>query len=443
MKKNKKIILEIEKIVTGGYGLAHDKTGQTYMVRGAIAGELVSVNETSKKKNIIFASVVDVLRESEHRVEPFCPYYGTCGGCVFQHISYEEQVNIKKELLADSIQRLGGISDPLVASAVKSNENKNYRISVTFKVQDGKVGFFQENSNDLVVVDYCPIINDAVNNVIPRLNDFAKKYKTIEEIRCLYSPEKGDLILDFKTTNKINNPNFFDKIVNRHHIKGISLTRDAKTYTRRGEDSTTIKENNYMFRVHVRSFIQNNPNVYDGFYSTTSKYLRRNDGMCLDLYSGIGFFTMLLAEYFNTVVGVEADYFSYRNSLKNRNRNCFNNIHLVNATVEDPELLEKIPLKEGYHFDYVLVDPPRSGLTKEAAARIKEFLPEKLIYVSCEASTLARDIKRLAPHYNFVETNLIDSFPYTKHIESISLFERNEDRPREKLKIKAEHFGLK
>lgn len=445
----RKTIVEIEKIVSGAYGFARDKKGNTYMVRGALEGEIVSIEEVVKKKDVSFCKVVEILKESEHRVEPFCEYFGECGGCVLQHASYEHQIDIKAQLLEEAISREGGIDNPIIKKKIKSAPETNYRLTCTFKTANGKVGFHKENSNDLVPVKECKIINNAINDIIPKLNELAEKYETLHEIKCLYSPKKNEIILSGTSNykkHKINNPSAFERVVSRNHIKGVTLHlgNDWKNYFRKGEDSTSIQSGPYEFRVHVRSFLQNNANVFDGFYHCVSQYLRRNDdAIACDLYSGIGFFTLLLSEYFPTVVGIETDYFSYRNALKNRNTNDRKNIHFVNAPVEDEELMSKIPIKEGFHFDTMLVDPPRAGITNEAIAKIKEFLPNTLIYVSCEATTLARDIKRLAPQYTFIETNLIDSFPHTKHIESVSLFKLNPDRPREKLQIKAENYGLK
>lgn len=442
----RKTIVEIEKIVSGGFGIAHDKKGNTYMVRGALAGEVVSIEEMYHKKDVSFCKVVDILKESEHRTTPFCEYYDECGGCVLQHANYEHQAEIKAQLLKEAIEHFAEIDNPVINKVINSSPNENYRLTATFKVNEGKVGFHKENSNEIVEINECKIINNALNDIIPRLKEFAQKYNTIDEIKCLYSPDKNSIIINCNTLNKINNPGFFEKIVSRNHIKGILLNKENnwKSYFRKGDDSTSIKIGNYDFRVHVRSFLQNNPNVYDGFYHCVSQYLKREDNkIACDLYSGIGFFTLLLAEYFSTVVGIETEYFSYRNSLKNRNINKFKNIHFINSPVEDEELLEKIPLKEGFHFDTMLVDPPRAGISNEAIDQIKQMLPYNLIYVSCEPSTLARDIKRLAPQYDFIETNLIDAFPHTKHIESVSLFKLNPDRPREKLQIKTEQFGVK
>lgn len=438
MKNSKKITIEIEKIVTGGYGLAHHKN-DTYMVRGALEGEIVNIEPVCRKKNVIFATTDEVLKPSDDRVDSFCPYYGMCGGCVFQHMSYQKQIETKVALTKEILQRNADTVEPVVNKIFSSPQRHNYRKTAAFRVQDGKIGFFKENSHDLVQVRDCMIIDNSINDIIPRLEELARKYPTTIEINCIYSPYKNDLVLNVITSNKINNPGFIDKLLHRQRIKGITFMKqsDRKIYLRRGSDSTVFAENRYRFRVHSAAFMQNNLSVYDAFYSSVSQYLTRDDNAyAIDIYSGTGFFTLLLAEYFNTVVSVESDYYSYRNALKNRNDNGFKNIHAVNTSIEDPQLKEKIPLKEACHFNTALIDPPRNGLSQEAVDKIKSFLPETLIYVSCEPSTLARDINRLRPQYKFIETNIIDSFPHTKHIETVSLFKLDPSRPREKLSIK-------
>jgi 23S rRNA (uracil1939-C5)-methyltransferase len=438
--KRTTVTLETEKIVSGGYCLAKDKSGLTYLIRGACPGEVVKVRVVQDKHSVVFADTVEVLRASPDRATAFCKHYGTCGGCVLQHLSYEAQVSAKRAIVEELLKTEGKIVEPKIASVSASTPDTGYRCSVSFNVKDKHVGFFKEGTNDIVPLEECPVLADALSGILPRLNALAEKYPTITAIDCLFSDEDTSIVLNVITTNRINNPDLFDKLVGRDHIKGVMVTKtgDESAYFKRGDDAVTITAGDHPLLIHVKAFVQNNPNVYTAFYAAVSKYLRREKEKGFDLYSGIGFFTVLMAEYLDKVIAVESEYYSFRNSIANRKENKFEQkIYAINERVEDPELLTKCKQPEGTRFKYVLIDPPRIGMTEQAVETVKKILPEVLIYVSCDPATLARDISRLAPQYTFVETNVIDAFPHTKHIETVSMFTLNPDRPRPKLTAKA------
>lgn len=410
--------ISVRKLVYGGYGLA-DYEGKKVFVRYSAPMELVSAEVIKKKKDHVEAVVKDIIVSSPWRRQAPCKYYTYCGGCQLQHIYPEKQVKIKEGILLESLQRIAHISIDRLGDSIKSRQEFEYRIKAQFKVQSGKLGFFAWGTHELVSIEECLLLHPAINRLIPSLKELIKKVKDLQELHVLYSPTEDEFLLKLITptaydVNRMrtlkekllpkkvvgigNYSKLGDQLIKRYHI---------------GRNFTYMQVGKYRYRVSSDSFFQANFTLWEELIRSVVVGCHRK---VIELYCGAGFFSIPLSEVSNFLLSSDSNPSAIRDAEYNAKLNMRNNI-----VFSQERAYQTLKNYAGEIIDLLFLDPPRGGLTTEEAKLIIQNKPKEIIYVSCNPTTLARDIGKLTNGgYTLKSIRLIDNFPQTYHIESVA-----------------------
>ena len=360
--------------------------------------EVVNIRITKQKKKFNDGCLTTIIEESKDRVKYICPYYDICGGCDTGHILYSKSIMYKKDMVVDIFKRYCDMDVDM--DIVYDDDNiYNYRNKITLRVNDGKLALVGES---LVNIDYCYLVNDNINKVIGILNGIC--LDGIDEVIIRGTDEIMVII-----KGNIDN----DKLIQilKDNVSSIFIN-GVKVF---GNDYVMINVGNYRYAVYPDSFFQVNTKMISRLYDKVLEFAGRGDKL-LDLYCGAGTIGIYLANNFNSVRGIEQNESAIKGANLNKGINDIKNISFVCEKASDiNEIVE----------DVVVVDPPRSGLDSTTIKRILDSRIERLIYVSCNPITLARDINILKDKYNLVSMSLFDMFPNTSHAECVCLLINN------------------
>lgn len=381
----------------GGYSIA--RNGKVVFIRGAIPGEVVEVDIIEKKRDYCVASVVNVLEPSEYRVAPKCPVFGICGGCQLQFMSYEKQLTLKGEILQDSLSRLGGIeTEPGTAFF---DTQWNYRRRAQFKVsRNGEIGFFRESTRDVVDFDECPLLVGEINDVLPKIKDMVP----MENLREIHI-SSGDSVVAL-----LRGGEYDAGACAKAMETGLSgvVFNDVEAA---GQAYVTLDMSAVKYSVSPWTFFQAHWSLNRKVVDFIVGALQTAEGKrILDLYAGAGNFSLPLAACAEEVIAVEENRHAVDDATRNLQINGIKNCRIVRSSAEK--------FKFSGRFDVVILDPPRPGLTSEVARKVLEHGAPRIVYVSCNPSTLARDLKKMKDKYEVEAVHQIDFFPNTFHIEA-------------------------
>jgi 23S rRNA (uracil1939-C5)-methyltransferase len=444
----------IEKLVYGGDGLARisdhatakgpangagdaQSRGKAAFVPFVLEGERIEAAVLEEKPGFIRARAEKILEPSHQRIEPHCPYFARCGGCHYQHTSHEHQLQIKSSILVETIRRIAKVELP-DAPRVHCSKPWNYRNRTRMKVRGGSrfaMGYYRFASHELLRVEQCPISSPLINQAIAALWQIGRAGAVpthVEEIEFFANDDDTKLLLEMNLDNHSEQAgNDVVAFVSEFRravpaIAGVALFRKEGDSLRHevipqnlrntfGADCMTYRAGNCEYQVSVGSFFQTNRFMTDTMVDlVTSGY---TGDFALDLYCGVGLFTLPMSQNFREVAAVEAAPYSYHDLRKNSPSNVSTYRATTDAFLAGAEQIAR--------FDYVVADPPRSGLGENVARKLAELAPPQITYVSCDPATLARDLKILVESgYQIRESHLIDLFPQTFHIESVVKLER-------------------
>lgn len=384
--------------------LSHDLRGITKIdnkitfIPKTLPEEVVNIRITKQKKKFNEGCLTTIIEESKDRVKYICPYYDICGGCDTGHILYSKSIMYKKDMVVDIFKRYCDMDVDM--DIVYDDDNiYNYRNKITLRVNDGKLALVGES---LVNIDYCYLVNDNINKVIGILNGIC--LDGIDEVIIRGTDEIMVII-----KGNIDN----DKLIQilKDNVSSIFIN-DVKVF---GNDYVMINVGNYRYAVYPDSFFQVNTKMISRLYDKVLEFAGKGDKL-LDLYCGAGTIGIYLANNFNSIRGIEQNESAIKGANLNKGINDIKNISFVCEKASDiNEIVE----------DVVVVDPPRSGLDSTTIKRILDSRIERLIYVSCNPITLARDINILKDKYNLVSISLFDMFPNTSHAECVCLLINN------------------
>ncbi|HEY4256111.1 MAG TPA: class I SAM-dependent RNA methyltransferase [Candidatus Udaeobacter sp.] len=353
--------LRIEDVAFGGKGVAREQ-GKAVFVPYTIEGEIVSAEIMREKKQFAEAELVEIKETSPDRVEPQCPYFGRCGGCAYQHISYEHQLAIKWRQVRDALQRIGKLKDVPMRPIIPSPEQYAYRNRITVHAQDGVIGFFRRDSHRLIDIERCPISSDEVNRVLAELR--ARPY-----------------------------------------------VRDGHYTLRAGSEP--------------RVFAQTNDEVANALRALVVDLVPSNQGVLIDAYCGAGFFAKALLDKFERVIGIDWDKFAIdaaRDNATAKESYIAGDVETELVAARQTrkgdlqfatEVTDRHPLKS----QTLILDPPATGLSEYLRKAVIDLAPEILIYVSCNPPTLARDLRELQEKFTIDSVTPLDMFPQTAEIE--------------------------
>ena len=368
-------------------------------IPNALPNEIVKCNIKLEKKNYYEGEVVEFIKKDKIRIQNKCLY--NCGGCSIQHINYEEQLKYKENKIKNIIKKFTTI-EPKINKIIPSPLNYNYRNKITLHVKNNKLGLYKEKTNDLIEVDKCLLVDDKINEII-------------NELKKLNLDTNNEIIIKAsKHETMISTNNYIENIEN---INATTIICNNKVL--KGNGYIIEELNNYRFIISNDSFFQINTNQTINLYNKVLEYakLTGNENV-LDLYCGTGTIGIYLSKYVNRIVGVEINNKAVIDANKNKEINNIKNIEFIQGDCK------KVIKDLDYKFDVLIIDPPRTGLFKGMIDDINLINPKRIIYVSCEPITLARDLEELNINYNVIEIQPIDMFPNTYHCESVAVLER-------------------
>ena len=378
----------------GGDGLAR-LDGRVVFAPFVLPGERILARAEQEKPGMVRARMLEVLEAAPDRVTAPCPVYGRCGGCHYQHAPYEYQLAAKRSILVEALKRLGKMEPPAEIGVVAA-EPFGYRNRVQLHVEENRLGYREARSHRLCAVTECPVGSPKINQAIAALAAMQREGRWPRFIRSLeVFTDEREVQINVLETDRPVARRFFDWCGTL--IPG--LVEGALDY--RGE-----------FRVSSNSFFQVNRLLIDRLVETAIE--GAEGGTATDLYAGVGLFSMPLARRFRQVTAVESGAGAVRDLQFNASRAGLENLHAVSQTADEHlASLEKAP-------DFVLLDPPRTGLGKAVVARLAELRPPRITIVACDPATLARDLAGLlAAGYQVERMTLVDLFPQTYHLETV------------------------
>lgn len=361
-------------------------------VNNALPKEDVEISIILDKKRYSVARVTKYNKTSVSRIKPKCKYYGICGGCQLEHISYQDELEYKKDYLNDIFKALGIKIDKIVSS-----NDYGYRNKITLKVDNNKTGYNELNSNKIINIDECLIANKLINEKIKYLDLIDKN--NVNEVIIKSFDNKVMLVLDGDNNINISKlVNHFDTIyINDKLVSGDKIV-------------TTI--NNIKYYIAPNSFFQVNSSVAKKMFNYIKDICKnKQSSRAIDLYCGCGSISLIIANIVDYVYGVELN----KQSIIDANENkLLNNISNAEFKCDTTDNIEDIN-----DFDTMIVDPPRNGLSKKVINKILSSNIKNIIYVSCDPITLRRDLLLLKNKYNIDSITTFDMFPNTYHVENV------------------------
>ena len=383
------LTITLTDIAHGGDAIGRDD-GRVIFARYGIPGEKVEVQVLRQRRDYAQGRVTRVLDPSPHRTTPPCPYFGVCGGCQWQHIDYPYQLELKRKILKEQLERIGKIDDPYVAPTLPSPDPWHYRNHARFSVdRKGNLGFIQGGDYRHLEIAYCHLMHPEINTTLAALQG---KCKGTRQITVRHGIETGDLLIQPSLD---------------------SLGIDIES----GQDHYYDHLFGYRFKVSSPSFFQVNVRQAERMVGALrDRIAPTGDEVLVDAYGGVGTFALLLAPFFRKVFSIE----EAPSAVEDARVNCapFANIELLKGKTE--EVLPELPERP----DTVILDPPRVGCHERVLDALLKVYPRRLVYVSCDPATLARDLGILCRRgYTLKEVLPIDMFPQTYHIESIATLE--------------------
>lgn len=408
-------------------GVGRLSDGRACFVPFAIPGETVEAEIINAKDRFANARLLSVLESSEDRAQPLCPHYGICGGCQAQHMTYERALKMKRDRVYDAIKRLGGVAEPCVLETIASKKTLAYRNKAEFAFKGNCAGAFQAGSHRVIDINACPLQTDDANAVfrfikenrgnlpvayvVPRVNAEGEMLLTISiEKSADIAPLANKLMKEFPFLLSV----YVCLLNNRpaHALDG-ACRRVAGT----GEFTETLC--GLKFSVSPRSFFQVNHKQAETLYETALEFanLKETDNVA-DIYCGAGTISLAAAQKCAFVTGVEIVEDAVKDARRNAEVNGLSDKTKFYAG-DAAEVYGKIYKKQ--RFDCVIVDPPRKGMDVKVVNALLAAPPERIVYVSCNPATLARDIKLLTAEgvFKFEKAVPVDMFPMTEHVESI------------------------
>lgn len=444
LAKNQEHTVTIEGYGEGGMGVARID-GRVVFVHGALRGEKCRVLILKTLKSVAFAKVLEVIEPSSERITPDCPYFPRCGGCTYRHIRYEEELRLKKQRVQDNLSRIGG-SDVTVEEILGAQDTLRYRNKAQYPVsKDGAVGFYRARTHEVIECEHCLLVKPEAAAAAEALREYMQSCRVAG-----YDEKTGrGLVRHLYVRSNAAEESLICVLVNGDKLpkedRLVTLLRDAcpkctgivlGTNTKKGnvilgdryrtlwgsdrlEDTLCGK----TFRLSVPSFYQVNRAQAERLYAKAIEFADLTGReTVLDLYCGAGTITLALSDHAKKVLGAEIVPEAIDDARENAARNGVKNAEFFCGDASD---VAKKLARENLRPDVITVDPPRKGLAADVVESIAEMQPQRVVYVSCDSATMARDVKRFADFgYTAQRACAVDMFPRADHVETVVLLSR-------------------
>ena len=453
MKKGQEIELTVTKLAFGGKGIAR-VDDRVIFIQGGLPGDKVRTKVGKVKKNHAEAYLVEVLQESPFRQKALCNHFVHCGGCKWQNLIYQKQIEFKREQLIESIKHIAGIEPHTVYPTIPSPLTFGYRNKMEFSFTDNRwltpvellnpelkkgyaLGMHVPGSFDRIMhIQHCWLQDEEMNKILTFCQEYFKQsglivfnLKSHEGLLRFVVIRKSfayqNYMVNIVTFRKaINNLKKFATSISREipKISGIINTVNPKyaqiafgeeEHLLYGKRNLLEKLGNYEFIISANSFFQTNPLQAHNLFKIVQRYAGENNTLILDLYSGTGSIAMFLSQQAKRVIGFEAVSSAIKDAYENCRNNKIDNCEFIHGDIRWN--LSKIDVRP----DVMVCDPPRSGMHPDVIEMIIKIRPPKVVYISCNPTTMSRDLKSLIEYYYLKEIQPVDMFPHTYHIESV------------------------
>ena len=447
LKKGDMVEVRVTDLAYGGKGVGKIN-GLVILIRGGLPGDTLKVRVKRKKRNFAEAELIEVLKSSEQRIDPICSHFSLCGGCTWQNLNYESQLYYKTKTVKDSLKHIGGFSDFEVEKILDSEDTYYYRnkLEFSFGADPAKkliLGLHPyQNFKQVFDLEKCYLQSELSNQVVEWVRDFCQKENLIPyDVREHYGFLRYLAIRESKNkteimVNLVTNSGEFEKskalaeglvkdfpkiraMVRNINTKLANIAVGEEELLLAGERTIQEKLGKFYFEISANSFFQTNTKQAEKLFEIVCEYAELDGSEeVLDLYSGTGAISIFLAGKVKRVTGIEAVKDSIEDALRNVELNSIKNCRFLSG--EARKVLFSL-VQEGYSPEVIVVDPPRGGMHEKVVYSIVELKPEKIIYVSCNPATLARDLKLLyEKDYLIEKIQPIDMFPQTYHIEAVA-----------------------
>ncbi len=454
IKKNQEYQITIEDITSNGEGVGRIN-GYALFVKDTIAGDQVIVKITKVGKSYGYGRLVEIIQASSDRVEPPCPVSQACGGCSIMAMSYEAQLLYKQKVIQNNLSRIGGLSDISVPPVIGMEEPFRYRNKAQFPVgeKNGEIitGFYAGRTHSIIPCEDCligskinaPILeiiknhmrqykvssyNEVTNNGLVRHILIRSGYSTGEIMVCLVLNGKNishkEKLIENLLSCTFENGEHIESIMINKNQENTNVILGRESYILYGRDYIEDYIGDIKYQISPVSFYQVNPTQTKKLYEIALEYadLTGNE-VVWDLYCGIGTISLFLAQKAKKVYGVEIVPQAIENAKKNAQINKIDNVEFYVGKAE--EVLPKKYKEDGVYADIIVVDPPRKGCDESLLSTMVEMQPNRIVYVSCDSATLARDVKYLiANGYGVDKVQGVDQFCHTTHVETVILMTR-------------------
>jgi 23S rRNA (uracil1939-C5)-methyltransferase len=457
MKLRKEDIVElwVDRMAFGGQGVAR-MDGLVIFVKGAVPGDRVLARIIKKKKDYAEADLIEILDPSLDRVKASCPYNGFCGGCNYQHLDYSRQLRFKKDHVRDSMQRIGSVPDVLIHDVIPSDKIFGYRNKMEFSFSDRRwlmPGEFVKGETDehfglglhvpgvfykVIDMEGCLLQDDLGNGILRAVKDFVRtsslpvyglrshegfwRFLTLRRsaahdewlVNIVTSKEIKEAVTPLAETLNREFGNI-RTIVNNITSKQAAISFGEKEVILSGPGHISDRIGGCDFQISANSFFQTNTSGARRLYEKVVEYAGLSGKeTVLDLYSGTGTIPIFLSAMAREVIGIEI----VESAVSDAKRNCREN-HVDNCSFILGDIRKRLDdLRQ--KPDVIVIDPPRAGMHKDIPEKIMSMGVKKIVYVSCNPATMARDINTLLEKYELVEIQPVDMFPHTYHIESVA-----------------------
>ncbi len=437
-----------------GYGHEGEGVGRynnfTVFIPEVLKGELVSVKITEVKKNFGRGIVLEILEPVPERIKPLCPSALDCGGCQLQHLNYENQLTLKHQRVIDAVERIGGLRDVSIHPVIGMAEPWHYRNKAQYPlgILDDTVvmGFYRKGTHEIVPLKGCLLQSKVSNRIAEKVRQFVETYHIpiydelnhsglLRHVLIKQSSQTGEVMVVFITRNRPFSaaekiagelvslfPEIKSVVQNVNDARG-NVILGPSTKIIWGQDTITEHIGNFKFKIAAESFFQVNPFQTEKLYRKAVEFAGLTGReTVLDAYCGVGSLTLFLAEQAQKVYGIEIVTQAVKNALDNAAFNEIKNVEFMVGATE--KVLPQLTQKE-ITFQVAVVDPPRSGCEEAVLKSFAENKVSRIVYVSCNPSTLARDLKILESlGYKTLEIQPVDMFPHTYHIECVARIEK-------------------
>ena len=445
--------LKIEKMVYEGFGLARHNDF-TVFVEDVCVGDFVEAKISRVKKHCAFATRQKIIETSKYRVKPFCPIHNACGGCQWQYIDYDKQLEIKKniveEILSKNLHREIEVQKTLPSPYIKEFRHKiQFPVSQTKNSKRFLIGYYRKNSHEIVNVKFCPIQPKIIDKITEKIRTAAQDYGVIAynektgkgELRHIIfriSENNGDILVCFV----VNNDNISKQIndLAQHlfrefsQIIGVSVNFNTmknnvilgrKTQNLYGEENYVEKIGDVNYVISPESFFQINPKSFKNILDKVRELILeriKKPITILDAYSGVGSFGLYLSDVASKITCVEEVKSACKNAQKACELNGISNVEIING---DAQKIFEQQIKENKKFDVVILDPPRKGCSDESIDYCTKLADKFIVYISCNPNSLARDLIKLEEKgFKLTFTQPADMFCHTYHVETITVVEK-------------------